>query len=497
MPIFHKDELVFFSAVRGHHGDIGGCRPGSFAGDNTEIFQEGIRIPPVKLYEKGKFNRYVMDLLAANVRTPEYFKGDLLAQVAGVKLAEKRIKGLISKYGIDDIIQAREWYFSYGKKVMEDEINKWPKASVEAEDYLDNDGISNKPIVIKVKITIKDKEVYVDFTGSSPQVAGPVNATYGVTLSATYNAFISLLDPELPINFGTLEPIKIYAPEGTIVNAKLPAAVVSGNTETGHRITDAIWIALAKILPHKIPAADMGTTYNVSAGGIDYRTGKYYVWYLSPPGGMGARPNKDGLSAITGGKLGGTAAHISMEIFELRFPWIVIEENLVTDSGGPGKYRGGLGIKWVIKPLKHSPKMTVAIDRTQIPPYGLFGGYPGLHGFIGVEKKDGEIVELPSKGSFTLNEEDKLIMITPGGGGYGDPTDRDPELVLYDVINGYVSREAALRDYGVVITEDFEINYEETEKIRLTLKTIKNRNKVFLDQYTKPYAKKQFRIINL
>jgi N-methylhydantoinase B len=497
MPIFHDNDIMFFSAVRGHHGDIGGCRPGSFAGDSLEIFQEGIRIPPVKLYEKGNFNRYIMDLLTANVRTPDYFKGDLLAQVAGVKIAEKRVKELTNKFGIDNIISARDWYFDYGRKVILDEISKWPKVTAEGEDYLDNDGVTNKPIKIKVKVMISNDEVYVDFSGSSPQVDGPVNATYGVTLSATYNAFISLLDPNLPINFGTLEPIKVYAPEGTVVNAKFPSAVVSGNTETGHRVTDAIWTALAKILPDKIPAADMGTTYNVSAGGIDYRTMKYYVWYLSPPGGMGARPNKDGLSAITGGKLGGTAAHISIEIFETRFPWYVVKEELAIDSGGPGKYRGGLGIEWVIKPVKHSPKMTVVIDRIEISPYGLYGGYPGLHGLIAVKTKNGEIRELPSKGTFMLSEGDELIMRTPGGGGYGDPLDRDPELVLYDVINGYVSREAAFRDYGVVITEDFKINYEETKKIRLIAKSIKNRSKILIDQYTKPYSKNSFRLIEM
>jgi len=467
-PIFINGKLEMFAATRGHHGDIGGARPGSFAGDSTEIYQEGLRIPPTKIYKRGELDKEILNLLLYNVRTPDYMKGDLLAQISSVRIAEKRVKSLFEKYGTSRILRARDWYFEYGKKFMIEKIRKWPKVVVEGEDYLDDDGFGNERIIIKVKVHIKDDEVFVDFTGTSKQVKGPVNATIGVTLSATYNAFISLLPPEAPINFGSLEPIKVYAPPGTIVNAQPPAAVVSGNTETSHRITDAIWKALSKIIPDEVVAADMGTTYNVSAGGIDPRTGKYYVWYLSPPGGMGARPNKDGPSAITGGKLGGTAAHISMEVFELRFPWFVEEMKLAEDSGGAGKYRGGLGIIWKIRPIGHNPIITTVIDRIKIPPYGLFGGKEGMRGLIGIEK-EGKLIELNGKGTFTMTPEEVLVMRTPGGGGYGDPLERPIELVYQDFINGYISEKTAREIYGVVI-ENGRLDLEKSLKLREELK---------------------------
>jgi N-methylhydantoinase B len=275
--------------------------------------------------------------------------------------------------------------------------------------------------------------------------------------------------------------------------------VVGGNTETNNRITDAIWAALGRALADRVPAADMGTTFNVSAGGVDPRTQRYYVWYLSPPGGMGARPRKDGMGGVVGAKLGGFPAHISLETFETRFPWFCYEYAFAPDSAGPGTYRGGLGVTWRIGPVGGPAELTVNTDRIFLSPYGLFGGYPGRHGRVVVTSTpDTEDGTETGKGSFVVPEGATLFLRTPGGGGYGSPLARDPGAVQRDVANGVVTPERAREDYGVVLTPDGRgVDADATRRLRDALAKERRRETVYLDQGQPFYTRSRFRVVPL
>ena len=496
-PVFWKDKLFMIPANRGHHGDIGGIRPGSFAGDSTSIFQEGVRIPPLKLYERGRLNRSVFELLMANVRTPHYMRGDLRAQVAACETGRARLLDIARRYGAETVHRAAEYAIDHSERLLRREIATWPEGSFEFTDVLDSDGRHpDRRVTIRARVDVRGSDLYFDFTGSDPQVEGPVNATFGVLASATYNAVLCLTDYRIPMNHGCYRPIHITAPEGTVVHARFPAPVVGGNTETNNRITDAIWAALARALSDRVPAADMGTTFNVSAGGPDPRTGRYYVWYLSPPGGMGARPTKDGMGGIVGAKLGGFPAHISAEVFETHFPWLTHEYSFAPDSGGPGTFRGGLGVRWRIGPVGAPAELTVNTDRIFVSPYGLFGGYPGLHGRV-VLATDARTEDGPEvgKGSFVVPEGTTLFLRTPGGGGYGSPLERDPSAVSRDVENGVVSPERALDDYGVVLDPTSgAVDAPATDALRRRLADERHRETVFLDQGQPIYARDRFRV---
>lgn len=499
-PVFSGGELVLIPANRGHHGDIGGARPGSFAGDSTSIFQEGVRIPPLKLYERGRLNRGVFELLMANVRTPHYMRGDLRAQVAACETGRLRIREMIDRYGWPTIRAACAYAIDHSERLIRREIARWPQGTFEFEDFLDSDGIdAGRPVRLHARVDVRGSDLYFDFEGSDPQVRGPVNATYGVLCSATYNAVLCLTDYRIPTNHGCYRPIHIRAPPGTVVNAQFPAPVVGGNTETNNRITDAIWAALGRALSDRVPAADMGTTFNVSAGGVDHRTQRYYVWYLSPPGGMGARPRKDGMGGVVGAKLGGFPAHISLETFETRFPWFCYEYSFAPDSGGPGEFRGGLGVIWRIGPEGGPAELTVNTDRIFLSPYGLFGGYPGRHGRVVVTSSaETEEGTETGKGSFAVPEGSTLLLRTPGGGGYGSPLRRDPDAVRRDVENGVVTAERAHEDYGVVLVPDgLAVDVEATRTLRERLARERRREEVYLDQGQPFYTRSRFRVVPL
>ncbi len=499
-PVFSQGELVLIPANRGHHGDIGGSRPGSFAGDSTSIFQEGVRIPPLKLYERGRLNRGVFELLMANVRTPHYMRGDLRAQVAACETGHLRIREMIERYGWPAIREACVYAIDHSERLIRAEIARWPQGTFEFDDYLDSDGIdTQRPVRLHARVEVRGSDLYFDFAGSDPQVRGPVNATFGVLCSATYNAVLCLTDYRIPTNHGCYRPIHVRAPPGTVVNAQFPAPVVGGNTETNNRITDAIWAALGRALEGRVPAADMGTTFNVSAGGVDPRSRRYYVWYLSPPGGMGARPHKDGMGGVVGAKLGGFPAHISLETFETHFPWFSYEYSFAPDSAGPGQFRGGLGVTWRIGPVGGPAELTVNTDRIFLSPYGLFGGYPGRHGRVVVtpDARTEDGVET-GKGSFVVPEGSTLFLRTPGGGGYGSPLRRDPEAVRRDVENGVVTADRAREDYGVVLDPRGErVDVAATSTLRERLAKERRREEVYLDQGQPFYTRSPFRVVRL
>jgi len=499
-PVFHNGKLVAFAIARGHHGDIGGMHPGSFAGDTTSIFQEGVRIPPIKLYDQGKLNEGVRDLFLANVRVPVFTWGDLQSQVAGCRIGEKRMQEMFEKYGADTMNETMEWAMDYSERLLRAEIEKIPDGVYTFEDFLDNDGIDkDRPVKIHVKVTVKGSDIIFDFSGSDPQVKGPANCVLGVVYSVTYAAIFNVTDPTIPKNHGCYRPITIIAPEGCVVNARFPAPVVSGNTETASRIIDTITGALARVIPEKVTGSDSGTATAHIAGGNDPRTNEYYTWYLgADPCAWGARATKDGFECAGGPRIGGFVSQVPIEVFETRYPFFVEEYGYHIDSAGPGKFRGGQSGKMIIRPVGHDLEVGGANDRSVIPPYGIFGGMPGLHGENKIIHKDGTETPIDRAGGELCRDGETLYFRAPGGGGYGDPLDRDIDYLQHDVNNELVSVESARSNYGAVIDEKtLQIDREATEANRKKLKAEWKRDEIFIDQWSEPFAKKQFRIVRM
>jgi len=499
-PIFHRNKLVSFAIARGHHGDIGGMHPGSFAGDTTSIFQEGVRIPPIKLYEEGKLIEGVKDLLLANVHVPHYTWGDLQAQVASCLIGEKRVREIFEKYGAKGIDQAINWSFDRSEQLMRREIEKWPDGTYEFTDFLDNDGINKEQeIRINVKITVQEDDIIFDFSGSDSQVKGPANCVLGNLSSGVYTALFNLTDRTIPKNHGCYRPVTIIAPEGLVVNAKFPSPVVSGNTETNLRIIDTIIGAFAKIMPEKVIAACQGTTSNVIWGGIDPRSEDSYALYLGGfGGGGGARATKDGWGPQSGAQIGGANGQIPIEELETKYPFFIDEASIVQDSGGPGMFRGGQAEIWKMRTIGHTCEIGGCQDRSVIPPYGLFGGMPGLHGDNRIIRNNGEVVQIDRSGGVQVSPDDYIVLRFPGGGGYGDPLERDLDYLQHDITNEIVSIESAKRDYGAIIeNKTKQISRKATAKNREELKAKWKRKDIFIDQKTRPFSRKEFRLIRM
>lgn len=498
-PVFYKGKLVMFAVARGHHGDIGGAHPGSFAGDSTSIFQEGVRMPPIKLYEAGKLAEGVKDLLLANVHMPNYTWGDLQAQVAACHIGEKRLSEMFEKYGSEAVAQSINWSFDRSEQLMRAEIDRWAEGFYTFTDYLDNDGIDkDRPVKIHVKITVKGSDITFDFNGSDKQVRGPANCVMGNLTSAVYTALFNLTERTIPKNHGCYRPVTIIAPEGLVVNAKYPAPVVSGNTETTLRVIDTITGAMAKVMPEKVVAACSGTTSNVIWGGVDPRTDEPYALYLGGfGGGGGARATKDGWGPQGGSQIGGANGQIPIEEVETKFPFFIEEASLVLDSGGPGRFRGGQVELWRMRIVGHICEMGGCQDRSIISPYGLFGGMPGLHGDNHIVRKNGEIIAIDRSGGVMVAPEDEIHLRFPGGGGYGDPLGRNLDYLQNDIDHKIVSVESARRDYGAVVDAKGKIDRAATEANRKKLKPRWKRDEIFIDQWTKPFARKQFRLIHM
>ena len=419
-PIFHRDELVGYAANRAHHADVGGMRPGSIPADASEIYQEGLRIPPVKLRRRGRWDRDLLELILANVRTPQERLGDVRAQYAADETGRRRFLELIARYGPERFREIVDALLDYSEKRLRAALRRLQSGTYRFEDALDDDGRSAQNIKIQavVRVDAERGEVVVDFTGSSPQVEGPVNAVYAVTASATYYTIRCFTDPGVPPNDGAYRPITITAPEGTVVNAKPPAAVVGGNLEASQRIVDVLIGALAQAAPEKAPAACQGTMNNIALGGIDPRTGEPYTLYETIGGGFGARRGKDGLD--------GVHCHMSntlntpVEALETAYPLRVERYELRPGTGGRGRWRGGHGIRRDIRVVGHKATLSLLTDRRRSRPYGLLGGGPGAPG-RNVLIHNGREKELPAKGVIELEPGDVVSIRTPGGGGYGPP----------------------------------------------------------------------------
>jgi N-methylhydantoinase B len=410
MPVVIGKRILFYVANRAHHADIGGATPGSM-GLATDIYGEGIRIPPIRLVRGGVLDRDTMRLLLANVRGNVERRGDFDAQIGSLKTGAARLLEIIERRGEREATEYATQLINYSARLMRHTIASIPDGAYEAEDALDDDGVDDRPVPIRVRVRIKGERAVVDFTGSAPQVAGPINAVEAITVSAVSYVFRCLVDGEVPASAGLVEPIEVIAPRGTVVNANPPASVAGGNVETSQRIVDVLFKALAQALPDRIPAASQGTMNNLTIGGIDTR-GQEFSYYETVAGGMGARPVADGMSGVHTHMT--NSLNTPAEALEYAYPLRVREYRLRKGSGGAGKQRGGDGVVREIETLVPS-RMSLLCDRRKHGPYGLFGGEDGAVGTNTLNKTQ----KLPSKGSHQLKAGDRIRIETPGGGGWG------------------------------------------------------------------------------
>jgi len=407
-----KSKPDFYVASRAHHADVGGTYPGSM-GLCREIYQEGFRIPPVTIVQKGKMNRDVLALLLNNVRTPDEREGDLGAQIAACHTGAERLREVCLRYGLNQTRRNAKHLLEYSEAIMRAFLRRVPKGTYRAEDFMDNDGISDKPIRIAVTLRF-GKDVTVDFTGSDPQVEGSINAVEAITYSACFYVFRCLLADDVPATAGLMRPVKVIAPAGTIVNAKPPAAVAGGNVETAQRIVDVLLRALAKALPDKIPAASSGTMNNLTIGGIDPRSGQPFAYYETLTGGMGARPTKAGVSGVHTHMT--NSLNTPAEALEYAYPLRVRRYSLRRNSGGAGKYPGGDGVVREIEVLADAD-VTLLSERRTRGPWGLAGGSEGKPGEA-YSVKNGKAEKLSGKFSMRLKKGERIRIESPGAGGW-------------------------------------------------------------------------------
>ena len=414
-PVFYAGALVGYVVNRAHHADVGGMSPGSMPGNSTEIFQEGLIIPPCKLVVEGKENEAVFAIIKANTRTPAERVGDIRAQIAANNVGALRAAALIHKYGFDTYHEFAESIIRYSEKRMRHAISAMPDGTYTAQDFLDDDGITEEPVKLAVSIKIAGSTMVIDFEGTHPQRRGNINAPYAVTLSAVYYVLRCVTDPETPPNHGCYLPLTVNVPEGTVLNPKSPAAVSSGNVETSQRIVDVLLLALHEALPDRIPAQSQGTMNNVVIGGLN-DSGVGFTYYETIAGGQGALPFKDGEDGIHTHMT--NTANTPIEALELSYPLQVEKYELIPDSGGNGRFRGGRGIRRAIKVLVDNATLSLQSDRRKNQPKGLRGGDNGRAGNNYVIR-DNTRLDLPSKVTMPLEKGDIVIIETPGGGGYG------------------------------------------------------------------------------
>ncbi|HKF50407.1 MAG TPA: hydantoinase B/oxoprolinase family protein [Terracidiphilus sp.] len=424
LPIFvaGSPRPAFYAASRAHHADVGGMYAGSM-GPAHEIYQEGIRIPPVLLMRRGVMDPGILSLLLANVRTPEEREGDLAAQIGACRVGERRVLEMVAKYGLEKMKHLIGELIAYSERLMRAELRTMPAGTFRAEDFLDDDGVSDDPIRIAVAITIDpdNGSAVIDFEGSSPRVRGSINAVYPITCSACFYVMRCLLAEDAPATAGLMNPIRIAAPPGTIVNAVPPAAVAGGNVECSQRITDVLLRALAQAAPHRIPAASYGTMNNLTIGGIDPRTGAPFAYYETIAGGMGARPGSDGIDGVHCHMT--NSLNTPIEALEYAYPFRVRRYAYRKHSGGQGEFRGGDGLVREIELLVPS-QVTLLSDRRKFAPYGLSGGEAGATGRAELNQSAGQTTELRGKCTLYADAGDVIRIETPGGGGWGGSGNR-------------------------------------------------------------------------
>ncbi|MGE0119898.1 MAG: hydantoinase B/oxoprolinase family protein [Dongiaceae bacterium] len=457
-PIFHQGRIVAFAMTRGHWSDIGGQSPGSYTVSTWDVFAEGIRIPPVLLYRDDRPVRDVLEVVTANTRIPGELALDIQAQYAGVFVGDRRIGALIDKYGVEDFAAAMARSLDHSEALVRGLIQAIPDGVYKAEELLDPiqaPGWPEERPLLKVQVTVAGDQMTFDYTGTGPQVRGGLNCPFSVTCNSTWFVVKTLTDASIPINQGCYRPVKIIAPEGSVLNCRYPASVISGNTETSPRVIDLLLKALAPALPRRVVGQSNCTASSGIFSGRDtdhdrvQRTGHEFVtMHDVHAGGMGARADKDGVNGVR--VYVGNAGSQPVEMIERGSPLFIDEWSLVPDSGGAGEFRGGLAARRTYRVGYDEATFTVCGERGLSAPEGVFGGRPGARFNCTIQRANGENMTVPGKGTMSIVRRGDRVTIQPSGsGGYGDPMRRQREAILADIADGYVSEAAARRDYAL------------------------------------------------
>ena len=458
-PAFYEGRLLGYACLRAHWPDVGSATPGSY-GAVTEIFGEGLRLPPLRLISRGALNVDVERVILANVRTPDERKGDLGAQLAATLRATERLKALARRYGDAELIGYMAQVMDYSDRLMRATLMDLPDGEGTFEDFCDGDGIADDELgrdaSFRIRLSVRKTgdRLIVDFSGTDAQVKGPMNAPLSVTASGIFCGLKTAIDPNnlIPPNSGCWRSIEIKARKGCVVNAEFPAPVVYANHEMSHRVADMVMGALASFLPEQVMACSQGTSAILTLGGVDPRTRRHYVSYETVKGGYGARPNKDGINCIASGI--SNTMNTPVEIMEMAFPVRIECYEVNPDSGGAGRYRGGCGARRVWRLLQGADAVAaLCMERMTSPPFGLLGGRAGAAAVVKITTLDGVTRHLPSKGAFDAPAGSVIDMITPGSGGFGRTAERDPAAIGRDLLDGYVSAGSAAHDYQIADPE--------------------------------------------
>ncbi|MCD2204565.1 hydantoinase B/oxoprolinase family protein [Halobacterium sp. KA-6] len=466
-PIFVDDELIGFAASKAHWTDVGGKDPGSWTTDATSIFQEGIQYPMVKLYEGGERNDAVYDIVVANTRMPDITRGDLQAQKSSMDVGAERVVDVFDRYGANAVQQAIEDEFDAGEQLVCEEIRELPNGTYTAEDYLDDDGITDDPVHVEVEVTIRDETIELDYTGTDPETEGPINSPYAASVSDIRSFFQAITLPQAETNEGFFRPLEITIPEGTVLNATKPAAIGT-DWEGSAMAADLPWKALAPHLPDRLSAGHFLSVCATIVGGHDDRRDEDFLVVEPQPGGWGGSPGKDGADVLVCSGDGDTL-EMPVEVMETRFPLLFDTFALDTpQEAGHGEFRGGTGLVQDYRMYNASDGfITAGFGRSKFPPWGIEGGQDGDGNYIEIIRDDdGSIEQYSNLTNHELDEGDVARLVTSAGGGWGDPYDRDPERVLEDYRDDYITRKTAREQYGVAITESGELDVAETEILR-------------------------------
>ncbi|HKS62385.1 MAG TPA: hydantoinase B/oxoprolinase family protein [Xanthobacteraceae bacterium] len=454
-PAFYDGRLLGYACLRAHWPDVGSATPGSY-GAVTEIYGEGLRLPPLRLVSKGAVNTDLEKVIFANVRTPDERKGDLGAQLAATLRATERLQALAERYGAERLKGYMAEVMDYSETLMRATLADLPDGESTFEDFCDGDGIpdakdgADAPFWIRLAIRKTGDRMVIDFAGSDPQVKGPINAPLSVTASGVFCGLKMAVDPNslIPPNSGCWRTIEVKAPQGSVVNAAFPAPVVYANHEISHRVADMVMGALASIWPDRVMACSQGTSAILTLGGVDPRSGRRYVSYETVKGGFGARPTKDGINVVASGI--SNTMNTPVEVLEMAFPVRIERYEINPDSGGAGRYRGGCGARRTWRLLAGADATgSLCMERMTSPPFGLLGGNAGSAAVVTLTTPDGVTRHLPSKGAFFAPAGSVVDMITPGSGGFGAVGQRARAAIVRDLADGYVTEEAAREHYGV------------------------------------------------
>ena len=464
-PFFYEGELFAWLANTGHWPDTGGSVPGGFSANATEVEQEGLRLPPVKLYKAGEMDEEILSIVLSNIRIADQRIGDIKAQAAALSTGEKRFTELIDRYGKQTVNSAIQELRSRAAQQMRAKIKEIPDGLYQGQAFVDSDGVIDEPLCIDMKVRKQDTELYFDMSGSSPPCLGPMNSVIATTKSSVYLA-IKHIFPDVPINAGTFDPLHIKEPEGTFLFAKYPRPVSGCAAEVSQRIAEAVFSALVQAIPQQLFAAPAGTSGNLCVGGYDPIRERNYVMYVISGGGYGGNAATDGLS--NGCSTIGISKTTPVEVMEQYYPVLFEEYSLHEGSGGAGKSRGGFGVNYKIKLRRGNAKVSMVMDHGRFGPQGVLGGKDGGVNKVQIEHNGQTYVppHLSKDQNIHVQAGDTICVSTPGGGGYESSLKRNPELVRNDVQRGYYTMQQAQDLFGVVLTSEGLVDGNATQKLR-------------------------------